>query len=128
MPAPFNIADTADRAGNRVTAPEHLALQASPDIVAFAERRHQVFLESLQPKLTVALGVDTRASFIRTEQSFMARHLTGAEPGIHNVILSLEPLMGCALLRFSPEVLFKVLDILLRQSGFRRWAKGRIGH
>jgi flagellar motor switch protein FliM len=93
--------------------PEHLAIQAPPDIVEFAERVHQVFLESLQSKLTAALGSGTRASFVQTEQSFMGSYLTDTGPGIHNIILSLEPLAGCALLRFSRELLFKVLDILL---------------
>lgn len=113
MPAKSNVVQPPGETGNPETAPEHLALQASPDTVEFAERAHQVFLESLQSKLSVALGVDTRASFVRIEQSFMARYLTGTAPGIHNVILSLEPLTGCVLLRFSSEVLFKVLDILL---------------
>jgi len=113
MPAQLNIVQPPDAAGDSVTSPEHLAIQASPGIVEFAERAHQAFLEALQAKLTVALGSETRASFIRTEQSFMARYLTDAEPGIHNIALSLEPLAGCALLGFSSELLFKVLDILL---------------
>jgi flagellar motor switch protein FliM len=113
MPAPLNIVKPTDGAGNTATPPEHLAIQASPAIVEFAERLHQEFLESLQAKLTVALGAEARAIFVQTEQSFMARYLTDAEPGIHNAILSLEPLAGCALLRFSSELLFKVLDILL---------------
>jgi flagellar motor switch protein FliM len=113
MPAQLNIVQPPDGAGDSVTSPEHLAIQASPDIVEFAERVHQAFLETLQSKLTAALASETRASFIRTEQSFMARYLTDTEPGIHNIALSLEPLAGCALLRFSSELLFKVLDILL---------------
>jgi flagellar motor switch protein FliM len=113
MPAQLNIVDPADGAGKTVTPPEHLAIQASPAIVEFAERIHQAFLESLQSKLTVVLGVETRASFVRTEQSFMARYLTEAEPEIHNVTLNLEPLAGRALICFSSELLFKVLDILL---------------
>jgi flagellar motor switch protein FliM len=113
MPAQLNIVQPPDGAGDSVTPPEQLAIHASPDIVEFAEHVHQAFLESLQSKLIVALGVDTRTSFIDTEQSFMARYLTDAEPGIHNIVLSLEPLAGCAMLRFSSELLFKVLDILL---------------
>jgi len=113
MPAQLNIVDPSDGAGNSATPPEQLAIQASPEIVAFAERVHLAFLDSLQTKLTNVLGVDTRASFVRTEQSFMARYLTDADSGAHNAALSLEPMPGCALLRFSPELLFKVLDILL---------------
>jgi flagellar motor switch protein FliM len=113
MPAQLNIVQESDGAGDSVTSPEHPAIQASPDIVGFAKRTHQAFLEALQSKLTAALGSETRASFIGTEQSFMARYLTDAEPGIHNIALSLEPLAGCALLRFSSELLFRVLDILL---------------
>lgn len=112
MPAQLNIVDPADGTAKNV-APEHLAIHASPEIVAFAERTHLAFLESVQSKLTDVLGAEARASFIRTEQSFMARYLTEAEPGIHNAALSLEPLDGCALLCFSTELLFKVLDILL---------------
>jgi flagellar motor switch protein FliM len=112
MPAQLNIVDPADGAGKAVM-PEYLAIQASPDIMAFAERTHQAFLESVQSKVTDVLGAEARASFIRTEQSFMARYLTETEPGIHNVVLSLEPLAGCAMLCFSSELLFKVLDILL---------------
>jgi len=113
MPAQLNIVDPADGSGNAATPPEHLAIQASPDIVAFAERTHHTFLESVQSKVTNVLGAEARASFIRTEQSFMARYLTAGESGIHNVVLSLEPLAGCALLCFSSELLFKALDILL---------------
>ncbi len=105
MPAQINIVDAV--------TPEYLAIQAPPDVVEFAERVHQAFLESLQSRLTAALGVETRASFDRTEQSSMARYLTDTEPGTHNVVLSLDPLPGCAVLRFSSELLFKVLDILL---------------
>jgi flagellar motor switch protein FliM len=105
MPEPVPIAQP--------DSPGHLAVQAPPDIVAFAERVHQAFLESLQSKLTVAIGADTRASFIRTEQSSLARYLTEEGPGMHSVALSLEPLAGCVLLRFSSELLFTVLDILL---------------
>ena len=59
------------------------------------------------------MGCETRATFIRTEQDFLARYLTDAEPGIHKVVLSLEPLAGCAVMRFSSELLFKALDFLL---------------
>jgi flagellar motor switch protein FliM len=113
MPAQLNIVQPADGAGDSLTPPELLAIQAPPGIVELAERLHRAFLETLQSKLTAALGADTQTYFIQTEQSFMARHLTDEEPGIHNVVLSLEPFAGCVLLRFSPELLFKVLDILL---------------
>jgi flagellar motor switch protein FliM len=113
MPAQFNIVKPDEPAGSLATTPEHPAIQAPPDVVEFAERLHKAFLESLQFRLTVAFGVETRASFIRTEQSIMAHYLTDEEPGIHNVVLSLEPLAGCALVSFSPELLFKALDILL---------------
>lgn len=112
MPALFHIDEPDGQAGDE-TPPEHLAIQASPDLVEFAERMHNAFLESLQSKLTVALGAEARASCIRTEQSFMSRYLADAEPGNHNVVLSLEPLAGCIVLRFSSDLLFKVLDILL---------------
>ena len=121
MPATFdfadpdgNITDLDDQAVNE-TPPELLAIQASPAIVKFAERTHQAFLDSLQSKLTITLGCDTRTAFIRTEQASMARYVTDAEPGIHKVVLSLEPLAGCAVLRFSSELLFKALDILLAE-------------
>jgi flagellar motor switch protein FliM len=111
MPASFD-AEPDSQARNE-TMPEHLAIQASPAIVELAEHIHKAFLESLQSKLTVTLGCDTRTAFVGTEQSFLARYLTDAEPGIHKVILSLEPLEGCAVLRFSSELLFRALDIVL---------------
>jgi flagellar motor switch protein FliM len=119
MPDSFNIdepeGDIAELDGqaDNETPPEHLAIQASPAIMELAEQMHLAFLKSLQPKVTHALGCDTRAVFSGTEQSFLARYLTDAEPGIHNVVLSLAPLAGCVILRFSSDLLFKALDILL---------------
>jgi flagellar motor switch protein FliM len=113
MPDPIKIVQPPESIGHSGTPPEHLAVQAPPDIVSFAERIHQAFLESLQSKLTVAMGGDARASFVRTEQSFLARYRTNMDPGVHTVVLSLQPLEGCALLRFPSELLYGVLDVLL---------------
>jgi len=46
------------------------------------------------------------------------------EPGIHRIVLSLEPLAGCVILRFSSELLFKVLDILLASPADAAGARG----
>jgi flagellar motor switch protein FliM len=112
MPALSNIPPREGQAGDE-TLPEHFAIRASPAIVELAETIHKTFLESLQSKLAAALGCNTRTAFIRAEQSFLARYLTDADPGIHKVVLSLEPLAGCAILRFSSELLYRALDIVL---------------
>ena len=119
MPNAYNIdqpeRDSAesDGQGGAGSLPELHAIQASPDIVELAENIHKTFLESLQSKLTNALGCDIRAAFVQTEQSFLARYLTDAEPGVHKIVLSLEPITGCAILFFSSELLVRALDILL---------------
>jgi flagellar motor switch protein FliM len=130
MPAEINIdepegyiAEPDDQGGNE-TPPEHLAIQASPAIVELAEQIYLVFLKSLQPKVTHALGCDTRTVFIGTEQSSLGRYLTDTEPGIHKVILSLAPLDGCVIMRFSAELLFKALDILLASPADAIGARG----
>src|SRR5579863_5351997 len=112
MAASSNIAELDGQAANDAL-PEHLAIQASPATVKLAERTHQAFLESLRSKLATTLSCEPRAALLGTEQDFMARYLTDSEPGIHKVVLSLEPLAGCAVLRFSSALLFKALDILL---------------
>jgi flagellar motor switch protein FliM len=112
MATPFNIAQP-DSTADAAAAPELLALQASPSVVAHAERMHHAFLETLRLKLESALGTATETAFIRMEQSFLSRCVTEAEPGMHDVLLSLAPLAGYAVLRVSQELLFKVLDILL---------------
>lgn len=111
MPATLNIAQDS-RVADEIP-PQYLAVQAAPAIVDFAERTHLRFLESLKSRLTIALGTETGVAFIGTEQSFLARYLTDREPGFHNVALSLEPIAGIALLRFSADLLFKILDMLL---------------
>lgn len=130
MPDSFNIdepddiiAEPDDQAGNE-TPPELLAIQASPAIVELAEQIHLAFLKSLQPRVTMALGCDTRTVYIGTDQSSLARYLTEPEPGIHQVILSLAPLAGCVIMRFSSELLYKALDILLASPADATGARG----
>jgi len=123
MPAQIDISRPDDRVASK-TPPEHLAIQASPSIMEFAESIQKAFLDSLQTRLAFALGVDTEAGFIRTEQCFLSGHLTAGAPGVHNIVLTLEPLAGCAVLRFSSEVLFKTLDILLASPPAATRARG----
>jgi len=119
MPNAYNInqpergiAESDGQAGAG-TLPEHLAIRASSDIVELAENIHKTFLDSLQSKLSNALGCDIRTAFLQTEQSFLTRYLTDAEPGVHKVVLSLEPTAGCAIMLFSSELLVAALDVLL---------------
>jgi flagellar motor switch protein FliM len=123
MSASLNIVETEVRAGSGIP-PEHLAIQAPPAIVAFAERIHLVFLETLQSKLETILGATARAAFVQSEQSFLSRYLTGAGPVVHNIVLSLEPMGGCVVVGFSSELLFNVLDILLASPAAATGARG----
>jgi flagellar motor switch protein FliM len=113
MATEFDIDQPEEETRGEEIPAAYLALQASPGLVDFAERAQGKFLESLQAGLNAVLGVEIRATFVRTEQSFLKRYFT--EPGarVHNVFLHIDPFAGCAVLRFSSEVLFKVLDILL---------------
>jgi flagellar motor switch protein FliM len=118
MPASFDPTEPEDDIAEpeefaEETLPQHLAIHASPTIVEHAEQIHQTFLKSLQSNLAATLGCDTKTAFVRTEQAFLTRYLIDADPGVHKVVLSLEPLAGCAILRFSSEVLVRTLDILL---------------
>ena len=113
MPTRLNIAQPNEVLDAAVIPPEFLAIHASPATVAFAEHTHQIFLDTIGARLESTLGVVTRTAFVRTRQSSLSQGVSEAEPGVYNVLLSLAPLAGFAVLRFSPRLLFKALDILL---------------
>lgn len=84
-----------------------------PDGFALAAARiHRAFLDALAPALSEAL--QTPVSFgtlLPPEQSTCGEFLEKNEAAGCLIALDISPLNGCAILSFSKELLFKVLDI-----------------
>lgn len=102
-----------NRQDTKSAVPEHLALQASPAVVQFAERVHEAFLESIQYRVAAYSDKPVQTTFIGTEQSFLGPHLTNPQARTQSVVIKLDQLAGCIVLRFSSDLLFRILDILL---------------
>lgn len=79
-----------------------------------AERIHRAFLDALAPALCEALQTPVSTSSdagMLQEQNICAEFLEKHESAGCLVALDMSPLNGCAILSFSKEILFTVLDI-----------------
>jgi flagellar motor switch protein FliM len=77
------------------------------------ERIHAEFLVILQPALSEVLQTPATAEFRQSAQGPISRLLDAASQGGCLTALDLSPVPGRAILRFTPNLLFKVLDTLL---------------
>lgn len=76
-----------------------------------AERIHRAFLDILAPALAGMLQTSVSTTLVPPSQSISADFLEEHESAGCLVALDLSPLNGCAILSFSRELLFGVLDI-----------------
>jgi flagellar motor switch protein FliM len=113
MLAEFQTTDREDvsdveRNPSRACAPGHLASNPRELI----ERIHGDFLASLQPGLSDVLLAPAILEFRHSAQGPLSHLLDPSSPGCL-AALDLTPVPGLAILRFTPSLLFRVLDTLL---------------
>src|ERR1700727_552195 len=105
----MSIAGMATEDGNLPRCPPgHLPA----GIAQAAERIHRAFLDALAPALSGTLQtLVAPGTLLPPEQSTCGEFLEKLESAGCLVALDLSPLNGCAILSFSKELLFTVLDI-----------------
>jgi flagellar motor switch protein FliM len=127
MPADLQIAGSGKAPAASAGLCEPLVTgQLARESVEVVGQIHRLFLKTAESELSELLQLPIKMTPREIEQSAFSDSLKNSSVGDRVIALDLSPVSGCAFLSFSPQLLFRVLDILLATPGDQRDNSGRI--